>query len=152
MLGVFKEKRPSRRTYTKMIKYKFKKKKKVAEKDDDVNGEDNGFVDVDDNVDEEDEVDEEDDGDGEDEVDEEDDVDGEDEVDEADDIDEEDEVVVEDDVLEKGKRKKYFQNIVQVITTANNLIQVVTGKLASVMHGFSVFSFLPEYQIPKIGY
>ena len=55
-------------------------------------------------------------------------------------------------LLRKAKEKKHFQNIVQVTTIANNLIQVVTGKLASVMHGFSVFSFLPECQIPKIGY
>ena len=75
---------------------RLKKKKKVVEKDDDVNEEDDGFVDVDDDVD------------GEDEVDEEDDADGEDEVDEADYIDEEDEVVVEDDVLEKGETKKAF--------------------------------------------
>ena len=70
-------------------------------------------------------------------------------MDEADDIDGEDEVVVEDDVVEEGKNK-HFQNIVQVITTANNLIQVVTGKLASVVHGFSVFSFLPECLIPRL--
>ena len=43
MLGVFKEKRPSRRTYTKKMKYKSKKKKKVVEKDDNVNGEDDGI-------------------------------------------------------------------------------------------------------------
>ena len=81
-----------------------------------------------------------------------DDVDEEDEVVVEDDVDGEDVVDWEDDVVRKEKEKKHFQNIVQVITTANNLIQVVTSKLASVMHGFSVFSFLPECQIPKIGY
>ena len=45
-----------------------------------------------------------------------------------------------------------FQNIVPVFTIRRNVrIPVVTSKLRSVMHGYSVFSFLPECQIPKIG-
>ena len=56
-----------------------------------------------------------------------------------DEVDEKDDVDGEDDFIEGAIRKEAFQNIVQVVKTATHLIQLVTGKLASVMHGFSVF-------------
>ena len=82
-------------------------------------------------VDEEDDVNEEDDG-GEEDVD----------VDEEYHVNEEevDAVTIED-----------FPKYCPVFTIRRNVrIPVVTSKLRSVMHDYSVFSFLPECQIPKI--
>ena len=94
----FKEKKPARRIYAKKkIKYKLKIKKRVDERDENVNEEDDRFVDVEDDNEEDDAVDEEDVDEEDVAVDEDVDVDEEEVLNEEDDGGEEDVDVDEED-------------------------------------------------------